>query len=631
MTTAGVFRLLANDGKADKIIMANEYLKRRLVDISCARAKDGRTDTTPTLLDIERTHVLFVNAHFKPFAAIGYEYNKVRQQTGSPAWNNSVTFSIPQFGDFFHDMVVNVTLGAVSATAGVVPALPTDYIGTINPTASDGDKLVTEIETNATVGVYKRYTYEYVDAAGNLKDVGSAATNFVRYCEYPGERLFKKIKFEVNGNPLDDYSSETLIFHRKFKIQPNKKLGWARLMGQEVPLEAYSDFVSLDGASTFDSAASNLVNSGSGNVSSVAPQNGDFNARKIVQIVDGPQTPKAQQPELELWHKLIFWFNCDVRLAVPSVSIPYGQRFITLDIEQQSNIVFVAPGNLYLRLTQEIVSNSTGTAAGINTSSYKKIVTMTPVLASGSVVDTTQQISNMDLYINNIFVNPEIHDIYIKRIGFSLIRVHKYQQTTVQKETDSILLNQLKWPVETMFIGIRPRFNVSAANPNQYKDWHRLTAFNEEVINVPAKSSTKALVAADAATEGIVVESQSVVERLNVSKVVPTIDTLKLTAHGITLFDAYKSAFYRDYLPYHYGAQSLIVPEDEGALMLPFCIYPGTYQPSGHLNVSRTRELYLDYKSSYIGSNTPGELHVQCDAINFLLISDGSAILRYTT
>lgn len=323
MATAGVFRLLANDGKADKIIMANEYLKRRLLDISCARAKDGRPDTTPTLLDIERTHVLFVNAHFKPFAAIGYEYNKVRQQTGTPTWNNSVTFSIPQFGDFFHDMVVNVTLGAVSATAGVVPAFPSDYIGT--QVSISASALVTEVENNAGF-IYKRYTYEYVDAAGNVKNVGAAATNFVRYCEYPGERLFKKIKFEVNGNPLDDYNAETLIFHRKFKIQPNKKLGWARMMGQEVPLEAYSDFVAFDGASAFDSATVDQVDQGSGNVDPYGPQSGAFNARKIVQIVDGPQTPKATQPALELWHKLIFWFNCDVRLSVPSVSIPYGKQ-----------------------------------------------------------------------------------------------------------------------------------------------------------------------------------------------------------------------------------------------------------------------------------------------------------------
>ena len=88
------------------------------------RAKQGFADPTPTLVDIERTHILFVNSHFKPFAAIGYEYNKVRANTGTPMLGGSVQFSIPQFGDFFNDMVINVTLAATSASVGTVPAFP---------------------------------------------------------------------------------------------------------------------------------------------------------------------------------------------------------------------------------------------------------------------------------------------------------------------------------------------------------------------------------------------------------------------------------------------------------------------------------------------------------------------------
>lgn len=55
------------------MIMATELLNQRIKDIMCLRYKQGYADTTPTLVDIERTHIMFVNAHFKPFAAIGYE------------------------------------------------------------------------------------------------------------------------------------------------------------------------------------------------------------------------------------------------------------------------------------------------------------------------------------------------------------------------------------------------------------------------------------------------------------------------------------------------------------------------------------------------------------------------------
>ena len=43
---------------------------------------------------------------------------------------------------------------------------------------------------------------------------------------------------------------------------------------------------------------------------------------------------------------------------------------------------------------------SMGTAAAIQVYNVARYITQTPVLASGSNIDTTQQISNMELYIN---------------------------------------------------------------------------------------------------------------------------------------------------------------------------------------------------------------------------------------
>jgi hypothetical protein len=51
MSAAGVFKLLANDGKADKMIMATAMLNERLRDITCARAERGEEDATPSLVD----------------------------------------------------------------------------------------------------------------------------------------------------------------------------------------------------------------------------------------------------------------------------------------------------------------------------------------------------------------------------------------------------------------------------------------------------------------------------------------------------------------------------------------------------------------------------------------------------
>ena len=128
-----------------------------------------------------------------------------------------------------------------------------------------------------------------------------------------------------------------------------------------------------------------------------------------------------------------------------------------------------------------------------------------------------------------------------------------------------------------------------------------------------------------------------------------TMDDVSITAHGIKIYDNYNTKFFNAYTSYHYGGPNINTPTDSGLVFIPFCLYPGTYQPSGHINVSRAREFYLNYDSSVIGT-TPangspyaipsgstltspinGTLVVVASAINFLLISDGSAVLRYST
>jgi hypothetical protein len=634
MSSGGIFAIVANDGKADKMIMATGLLEARINDIKCAKQRDGFKDLSPTIMDIEKTHIIFVAAHFKPFAALGYEYNKV---SGSQnlGYGASTQITIPLFGDFFHDMVLNITLGAVSATAGFVPAFPAAPVGT---TVTDSAASRIAIYADTTGHVYNRYKYEYVTKNGTVKNVGDAAYNYVRYCEYPGQRLLSKVKFEVSGNPLDEYTREATSFYQKFCVLPHKQVGWKRLMGQEVAILATSDLLTIAGTSSYDGAASNGVDAAGLAVSGM-PANASVTSRRESYILNGAQTAKATQPPLELWIPLLFWFNRDVRLAIPSVAIPYGTRFITIDIAQQNEIVFTAPGDLFLRLTTEQFTNATGLEAGAAISSIKTYRTLTPVYASGSVVDTTQTISKFDTYINNIFVSPDIHDIYIKRVGFSLIRVHRMHTEKISNNAGRILLSSLKWPVEYFYLGIRPDFNVSAANPNQARDWHRLTSLTDNVVDINTKSFGRASYDQSATVDLSVtallaettLECQSTVERISYPVEAETLDSIKIEAHGIVLYQTLKSTFFRDYIPWHFGGINLNTPEDRGALMVNFCLYPGTYQPSGHINVSRVREFYIEYASSVLSSTFTGTLFVISSSLNFLLISDGSAVLRYST
>ena len=621
MATGGVFQIITNDGKQDRMLMATALLNRRLALIEEARSRDPLvSDSTPTLLDIEKTHILFMNAHFKPFAAIGYEYNKVNPQSTTSSLGGEVQFSIPQFGDFFGDMAVHLILNP--------------------PTISRTTNFATTDTSTLTQGA------------------GHAAA--FRWCHFPGERVLDRVKFDVNGNPLDEYTSLSVNMHREFLVTPNKRQAWYRCVAQELPREGFfrQPGVDLTGQQT---SSTGLVNTGAAPVSH----------RIAGAVLNGPQTPSltsnsnvnnvtahssAAAGAIEMWIPLLFWFNKDPRLVIPSVSIPHGQRYITLTLAAASVMYGLVP-------------------RGVGTWADPK----------ASLTAATNEVCKAELYINNIFVNPEVHDIFIKRIGFSLIRVHREQTQSLSNANDEILLNKMKWPIETMYVGVKM---TAYATGSQHLDkWHSFgrvvgtdyqlsqavsaqslssitqptvnndltistggvvtavgTAFSTEfsagdlvsvagyvgtvlsttsatvMTIVPAPTSAIALKAAAAHNNPI---SKLSSPKLTVNVFYPTVDYLTVSAHGIPLYNNIENSFFSDYIPYTYGGSNINTPDDRGLMMINFCIYPGTYQPSSHINVSRAREFYFRYTSSVIATS-PSELGTT--ALGTLAINSSVAV-----
>lgn len=580
MSNGGAFRLLSNDGKQDDMIMATRYLNNRLHKIQSMRSKDPRIrDPTPTLGDIEKTHIIFVNSHFKPFVAVAYEYQVVNYT--QPILGTCFQFSVPLYGDFIHDMVLRIKLGAVSAKQ-----------------TGNGDQ-------------------------------------FIRYVDYPGERICKKVEFSVNGNILDTYENDVYSFYREFTVAPNKKHAYDKMMGHQTIREG------------------ELVSSA-----------GRGDTIQKTQIVSGPQVPKESHGELELWIPILFWFSRDVRVSLTSVSIPHGQRFLKIETASAEELL------------QHVGASPQDDNSGSN-----------PV--------PIPSITLCELYVNHIFVNPEIHQIIIKKIGFNLIRVYRLHKIMVDKTSDEILLSQIKWPIETIYFGGRPVDNVSKLNNNMATRWHKYCFHTKTYHNSGAQHThayywdtfannppqandyTAALTRSDGRDHGInfatflgalptdvltVAQVNTVLARngyeplsgtfVNVNAPTPAeivtaspdtgakiafdetigaFDEIGIKAHGIELYKRYPGAFYNTYLPFQYGSDKLNAPVDNGKYVITFGFYPGSQQPSGHINVSRAREFYFGYSSSRINSSNVVELFICAIAINFLLISDGSAVLRYST
>ena len=587
MSTGGTFNLLTNNGVQDKILMATDYLNYRIANIVATNKASSSDDPInlqnswlPDINEISKTHVIFVNGSFKPFVSCGFEYKKV---AGSQAaFGNITKFTLPKIGDFINDCVLHVVVSGLSAMD------PRDR---------------------------------------------------VRYVSMPGHKVISTINFTINGNKLDEYVSDNYNAHYELNVPPNKKVGWCRNMGQEIPFTAYL---------TAD------------------PVNDTHREYRV--FGDGPQTFKQSHDALEMWIPLLFWTK-DINNALPVTNITYGQTNINVTFNKASDIIGFADYG-----------------------------------GGGSYTPPT--ITTCDLYVNNIFMNTEITNIFNSKFGFSLIRVHNNQSSKLQNAADSILLNQLRWPTEYMFIEFRPQSHltysqywnknstlipidikvpVAAKNPifstvcgitnitstdttysfnlvwisgvalstdtNYYNNYNLMikSGFGYLPNNIiknkflvksyvgPTKTVTvdkiydnSSLISLNTTTQFELYTQQPAINTAKCYKEVATIDSLSLMANTITIFEDINESFYNSYLPYRFGKQ-LNTPEDRGWYMINFNLLPGDYQPSGHLNLSVSRETYLKYKSSTISQTNPADLIILSSAINFLLIKDGSAVLRYST
>lgn len=312
-----------------------------------------------------------------------------------------------------------------------------------------------------------------------------------------------------------------------------------------------------------------------------------------VQYSDGPQTPKTFQPALELMIPLWFWMCRDPSTALLNDLIPNSQRIIRVELESLSKIV-------------EALDPAT--------------------LNQIPLPFTELTIEACELYVNNLYVNPEIHDVFASRIGFQLARVHQRQKNQLTTSSGKVLLNQLKYPAEFMIVGIR--------NPQNMKDFDLWP-----LMGTPFQRTNATALAFPASIWNPVTSQYDIVTRIasDVSSLAPMVDSIGLvTQGGIVLFAESPALFYNGYLPLRYFMSTIIsTPFDKSIWLIPFSLFQDKLAPSGYFNLSTGRETYFQYSGNNVDQpisvSSPGELVISMIAFNFILRHGSGISLRYST
>jgi hypothetical protein len=412
-----------------------------------------------------------------------------------------------------------------------------------------------------------------IEAIGSLaafaaSAIPTAAVPLLRYCAYPGLRIVKKAEFKSAQVLIDDYTTDDSVAYSKFFVPDDARVGWDRCHGQQETR-----------------TATYAANGYTG----------------VLNYSQGAQTPSLAQPALDLFIPLQFWMTLDASRALLNDLIPNSQRQIIIELASLSEII---------QALLPTPSPSPSVPAGF-------AVTPLPF-------DRVPIVAN--LYVNSLYTDPTIYDVFASRIDFGLIRVHRRQVDKLQTPFGRLLMSQLKYPAEFFMTTARDRNFI-----NDFDRW----ALGGSLFPRPITSALFVPTYIWNTTLGIA----QLVVRLAVasSTLEPFIHSLGVTAHGVEIYPKLPASFLNAYLPIRYMEKSAIVaPTDSSAYLIPFCLYPGRQAVSGYYNLSVGREFYIIYDviptivNDLAGfSSNQYEIQTSMMGLNFIVRRGDALVVRF--
>lgn len=607
MSLLGSFILANNTGNFDALVMMKGRLLQNINNITLRRQAEGATGVKalPTIADIEATHTIIPRNAYKPYVPVASQYLKVNQSSGNLNWGGTVTYSIGNMGEFLWDAFLNIVTNPLVASDVTLPAVTT------LPTADyPYDPAATRTNASLATGVggsstnLSFTTGQYVDSTGQTYTTGDTVSNYVYFANNLAHRLFIQHEFNVSAAPIDTYTVNTDTFYLNSRVMLQKKSAYLRCIGQEVPVPGYAD---------------QLGNSEPG-----------YEARQQIAILNGPQTPKAVQPALNLLYPYKFDMCESPSSSIPILQIQGAPREIKSIIGPASSVIYTE-SPIFLRQTLHELTGTSAGGAAPPTAIYRDVATTqytrVDLDALGSTVNTSNFFASASLYINNIFIDQSIHDLYINRASFALTRLHLSYSQNISQNGQRIQLSTFKWAVEYVFVGVQDLtyvldpvlwdqfqgFDVKQFKQEQYVELQTNQTAGASLTNPPSSSSS--------GTTYTFYPSFDIMTDLQVT--LQTIDLVQNTG-------GFPIRFYDSYTPFRMGGPFISGSDIPGYAMLNFSFFPGGKNPYGYYNISRAREFYLIPTCPSIPSQvSTGVLVAEGLCLNFLYIALGNLNIRF--
>jgi hypothetical protein len=412
-----------------------------------------------------------------------------------------------------------------------------------------------------------------IDGIGNPNKQAVFSDVKYRYCRFPGIRLLKKITLCMNGKVLDSYGPNEMLFYMNYELPMEKRDAFKKCVGEDLPENAQY-------------------------------YNVDFELNQQYQVLDGAQVFKSYQEPLSMTIPLLFWFNKDLGKSLP----------VLKNVNKNPQLY----NQNYLEITLADINEVIQSAVYVDEPENYP----TPFMKTNATLPSNIKPSiNVECYSNNIFVNPEIRNFYLKNVSRYLITLYNSQSKTVAGTDSNTLLNELKemGMTESIFFAFQP-----IENTKSFDKWHYFSIVPEQqqhswypipvYINQPTEDQQQNVFFLD-------------IRRATYFKTLSPIKDFTFSLDTLPLFQKMDPGYFSNYIPALSSSTKLAAPGDPGIYFIPFnrqmfeCA-------TGHVNFSKFNQIKLDWSFTHHNTiQSSYHLYISAKVIDFLIINENTVDL----
>lgn len=432
--------------------------------------------------------------------------------------------------------------------------------------------------------IHDMYLDVVFNAIGDPNNTEQDALKY-RYTPYPGIRLIKKLELWLNGRKVDSYNQEDMLFYMNNELETEKREAFKKCVGHSGYNQSYY-------------------------------YSNDREHEEVRHVIDGYQTFKNYHEKLHMTIPLLFWFNKYLEKSYPvlkqdTVAISNSRNHIKIWFSPLDDIIQTG----YYNNDSGIVDETTDKTPYFNTHTLSHAI---------NNLNATKPTYDMSMFVNNIYVNDEVRNFYIKNVDMYMVSTHQSFNLNIHK-LDEIKIKDLADMTPYLYFAFRTEENEKSFH-NWYKftrgqrKWFPIPVYNGHTItqnDVPTPTTTNVFILG-------LKRSYYDIEHPIINEFTLNFDTLPFIVHK-NPSDYIKYMAQQKDDNYHYSY------DNNGIYLLQFCRKFTDEEATGHINFSRIQEIILKYTVDPAVAGQKMKLYMSAKRINMLSINDNDVNLRWSS